>query len=110
MKNELKKTGIKKIQQLLEHERAAADLRRELVRAMMITILWPKVFDNGPAKSSWKDTRPPEQRSHYKKLVQGVPFHKGHTFVLTDGAGEVREFPFEQVPEILGGGYIDETD
>ena len=98
---------IKKMQQLLKHERVAADLRREMLRSMMITTLWPTVFDNGPAKSSWKDTRLPEQRSHYKKL--GVPFYEGHTFVLTDGVGEVREFPFEQVPEILGGGCVDES-
>ena len=100
------KPALSKMRELIDHEQTLVDLRQQMLRAMTITTLWPTVFDNGPVTSSWRDTRTPEQRSHYKKL--GVPFYEGHTFVLTDGAGEVREFSFEQVPEILGGGCIDE--
>lgn len=99
----------------------ARELRHKLSKSLAIQELWPEAFDHGRVRSQWVDRRPAHQRSHsggqlnhtYRgmrrngtvgPITEPRPKFWGHIFYVTNGEGEVREYRYEQVPAILGGG------
>lgn len=85
-----------KMGELREMQDKAANLRKQLDRSLTLRVLWRNIFDDGTC-TAWWDGR--NENRGYK-----VPEHRGHTFHIKSGKGEVREFPFEAVPQEFGGG------
>lgn len=69
-----------------------SDLKK---KSFALQQLWPEIFDEGAAKSQWSGKLP---------FFNGDPEHLNHIFTVTNGLGEKREFTFEKVPRLLGGG------
>lgn len=67
-----------------------AELMHQLNRANLIKILWPQAFDLNKAEMYWS----------------GI-VHKPrseHRYFIVRPDGEKRSFPYNEVPELLGGG------
>lgn len=79
-----------------QRDKALLDLKKSFA----LQQLWPAVFDEGAAKSQWSGKQPFFNRD---------PEHLNHILTVTNGAGEKREFSYEQVPTLLGGGLKHEN-
>lgn len=89
-----------KTQELRKKQKEVKQLMDGLDRAIALERLWPEVFEGSAKPSShWRGIAPSTMA-----LKMGAPKHAEHTFVVTSAAGETREFPFEMVPDALGGG------
>ena len=76
----------------------ARALTKKLDRSIALEYLWPEVFDNGRARGYWLGTQP-------NYVAPDLPLHREHEYIITDGKGDKRYFKFDDVPELLGGGY-----
>ena len=79
-------------------------LVEELDKALAIKHLWAAAFDHGNAKSQWIPTG--GRRSHFDRL-RNPDVHFGESLLVTNGMGDAKKFPYEDVPNILGGGRKD---
>ena len=68
--------------------------RRKLRESVALMNLWPEVFQHGPIKLKWRRT-PKKGRSPLGAL------RYKETCVITDGKGERRSFPGDQVPDLI---------
>jgi len=66
--------------------------QRKLQQSIALMNLWPEVFQNGKIKVKWRRT--PKGRS-------GSVITYKETCVITDGRGERRSFPGDQVPDLI---------
>lgn len=66
--------------------------QRKLQQSIALMNLWPEVFQNGKIKVKWRRT--PKGRS-------GSVITYKETCVITDGKGEKRSFPGDQVPDLI---------
>jgi len=76
-------------------------LVEQLDKALAIEYLWNSVFDYGDVKSQWIPN--PVRRSQFDQL-RNPDAHFGETLLVTNAMGETKEFPYDDVPRILGGG------
>ena len=70
-------------------------------RSLAIKDLWHSAFDYGNVKSQWIPN--PVKRSQWD-VLRNPEAHFGETFFITNGLGETKEFPYDAIPECLGGG------
>ena len=66
--------------------------QRKLQKSIALMNLWPEVFQYGKIKVKWRRT--PKSRS-------GSVITYKETCVITDGKGEKRSFPGDQVPDVI---------
>ena len=66
--------------------------QRKLQKSIALMNLWPEVFQYGKIKVKWRST--PKSRS-------GSVITYKETCVITDGKGEKRSFPGDQVPNVI---------
>ena len=66
--------------------------QRKLQQSIALMNLWPEVFQYGKIKVKWRRT--PKGRS-------GAGIIYKETCVITDGKGEKRSFPGDQVPDVI---------
>ena len=76
----------------------------QLRKSVAMKALWLDVFANGAATSAW--VKPAGKRIYMGTHKLGEEW-KGFTFRITDGADEVREYAWRDVPLLLGGGLND---
>jgi len=81
-----------------------AKLVEELDKTLAIKHLWASAFDHGNAKSQWMPTG--VKRSRFDRL-RNPGLHFGESLLVTNGTGDTKKFPYEDVPNILGGGRKD---
>ncbi len=81
------------LERLKAAQAESARLVDELERSLALRGLWPDVFAHGRASSHIVAGMGAGRRAELRRLV------------VTDGAGESREFPPERVPEVLRGGF-----
>ena len=90
-------SATKKLQQA--HDKMDS-LLIKLDRSCALQYLWPEVFDNGSAKSQWAG------RAHWRDGLMPKPEHFDHILTVTNGLEEKRQFTYDEVPRILGGGFL----
>ena len=73
----------------------------QLDKALAIEHLWHTAFDYGDVKSQWLSNS--VKRSHWDR-ARNPDAHLGETLMITNAMGDVKKFPYENVPRILGGG------
>jgi hypothetical protein len=79
-------------------------LVEELDKALAIKHLWAAAFDHGNAKSQWIPNA--VKRSQFDQLLN-PDVHFGESLLVTNGMGDAKKFPYDAVPNILGGGRKD---
>ena len=74
-----------------------------LDRSLAIKHLWRSAFDYGDVKSQWIPN--PVKRSRLdERLNPGE--HVGETLMVTNAMGDVKKFPYDDVPQCLGGAKV----
>ena len=86
---------------LKQHLTEQTYLVEQLDKALAIEHLWHTVFDYGNAKSQWLSADEKRSRSD---ILRNPDTHFGETLMVTNGMGDVKKFPYHDVPQILGGG------
>ena len=89
-------SAAKKLQQTYDK---MSGLMIKLDESFALQCVWPEVFDNGPATSQWAG------KAQWRNGLMPKPKHFDHIFTVTNGLEEKREFTYDEVPEILGGGF-----
>ena len=74
-----------------------------LDRSLAIRNLWRSAFDYGDVKSQWISN--PVTRSQFDQL-RNPGEHVGETLMVTNGMGDVKNFPYDDVPQCLGGAKV----
>jgi hypothetical protein len=93
---------------LLEgHEKRRA-LMDDLAKSIALAQLWPDVFEAGGATSVWFEPPGYVRSGRHSGRMPEHPHARLH-FRVTSGAGAAREYPFMEVPAVLGGGFHNET-
>ena len=72
-----------------------------LDRSLAIRHLWRSAFDYGDVKSQWIPNA--VKRSQFDQLLNPGE-HVGETLLVTNGMQDVKKFPYDDVPQCLGGG------
>ena len=100
VKTIMRRNTTEKLQTLLTEQTHLVLL---LDRSLAIKHLWRSVFDYGNVKSQWIPTG--EKRSRMDQL-RNPEAHFGETLLVTNGMGDTKKFPYEDVPQCLGGGKV----
>jgi len=94
----MSRNTTEKLQRLLTEQTHLVLL---LDRSLAIKHLWRSAFDYGNVKSQWIPAA--VKRSKLDKW-RNPGEHVGEDLIVTNAMGDVKEFPYEDVPQCLGGG------
>ena len=82
-------------------------LVEQLDKSLALKSLWNEVFDHGGATSRWSgNPKDPDKMRKLKMCKLKREHTDDESLIITNGLGDTREFFYEKVPAILGGGYL----
>jgi hypothetical protein len=90
----MSRNTTEKLQRLLTEQTHLVLL---LDRSLAIKHLWRSAFDYGDVKSEWIPTG---GRQHPTEP------HKDETLMVTNAMGDIKKFPYDDVPQCLGGAKV----
>ena len=73
-----------------------------LDKSLAIRHLWRSAFDYGDVRSRWIPNSDHQQPR--RDALRDSEAHRGESLIITNGMQDVKKFPYDDVPQCLGGG------